>query len=377
MRVPAIARLAFYAATAGVILASAVWYTRRHPVNYADGIEACEALGLHHPMVAAGSSLAVLYKRVESPYMGPIADALRDILGANADGRGKVAEFLRVSKLDKADVRWGLFSVEAVSVHPDGTLERKPRCALALSFEHNLADILDAFEAVRGPGSPLSFEKRAPVEGVPAWRVRARGWDTESGTPDASAFVASLGGELLFVVSDADVLARQIRLYRDGQGEDARFTTVASGGRDAFRVFVPNLGGFISKAVPNPQEALADFNMLFPDGAAAVLALGELDLAVSPGETSGGLRIRLSLRTASEENADAISSIVKAIRIRGLADAKLAAEKDGADEWAKSVYESLKGLTVSGKDGIISVVIPVSDASARRAATAVLACLGI
>ena len=206
--------------------------------------------------------------------------------------------------------------------------------------------------------------------------MKARGWDTESGTPDASAVIASLDGEILFIVSDADVLGGQIRLYRDGQGEDVRFRTVSSSGRDAFRVFVPNLGRFIEKAVPNPKEALADFNLLFPDGAAAVLALGELDLAVSPGETSG-LKIRLSLRTASPENADAISSIVKAIRIRGLADAKRAAERDGADEWAKSVCESLKGLTVTEKNGIISVVIPVSDASARRAATAVLACLGI
>ena len=376
MRVPALARLAVYAATAGVFLASAVWYTRRHPVRYADGIKACEALGLHHPMVAAGSSLAVLYKRVESPYMGPIAEALKDMLGIGDDRRGKVAEFMKVSKLDKADVRWGLFSVEAVSVHADGTLERKPRCALALSFEHDIADILAAFEAVRGPDSPLSFEEMPPVEGVPAWRVKARGWDTESGTPDASAVIASLDGEILFIVSDADVLGGQIRLYRDGQSEDVRFRTVSSGGRDAFRVFVPNLGRFIEKAVPNPKEALADFNLLFPDGAAAVLALGELDLAVSPGEKSG-LKIRLSLRTASPENADAISSIVKAIRIRSLADAKRAAERDGADEWAKSVCESLKGLTVTEKNGIISVVIPVSDASARRAATAVLACLGI
>ena len=300
------------AAAAGVFSALAVWFLLK---GDAQAPNAVQSFAEARAMVADGAAVAIEYRRTNSPYMRPIVAAMKRWLGADENnGNSQGRRFLALSGLDEADVRWALFSMDAVSLTASGELDKMPDWALAVSFPHDLAKIARVYEEVAGDNPPLRLEE-AGIGGAAAFRVR-------SGRDGSALFVAaSLDGELLFITPDERVAARQIALYRDGSGEEPLFGEFASDDENAFRLYVPHTGRLLSKVIPPKGKRPKELDAILADAGAAISGIEETDLIVVAGEGEG-LALKLALRAATDEDADRLATIVKAARLHAGEPAK-------------------------------------------------------
>ena len=145
------------AAAAGVFSALAVWFLLK---GDAQAPNAVQSFAEARAMVADGAAVAIEYRRTNSPYMRPIVAAMKRWLGADENnGNSQGRRFLALSGLDEADVRWALFSMDAISLTASGELDKMPDWALAVSFPHDLAKIACAYEEVAGDNPPLRLEE--------------------------------------------------------------------------------------------------------------------------------------------------------------------------------------------------------------------------
>jgi len=363
------------AAVAGVLAASAIWFFfgGRSPSPVPSATDALAGYAALSPMAPADSSFALGYRKTPSPYLRAFIDAAKEALGATGDsddGKRLLARrFLDESGISEADVRWAVASAGPVEVAPDGSLARMPDVCFAMSFSHDPAAIVAAYNGLRLENSPV-IEPSDEVSGFPVWRVRRPSVADDGMLP----LFTSLGGELLLAATSRAALEGLVALYAgDGRSQGA-FSAALSGG-DALTFFIPRFGETVAVAMED-RFPVAQIDAFVAGGSKKFLSLGEFTLTVAARE-SGGLNLRAALNTASDEDADELKALVMVALMKAKADVRGAARREGISqaeaEAVSFAAESLKGTSARADGATLVVNVPVSDAAVRSVASALAA----
>ena len=255
------------------------------------------------------------------------------------DGR----KFIDKSGLRDADVRWAVLSMDSLKV-VDG-VPQMDGFSCAIGGKADLKKLISAIQ--EEPDVEISFEEMT-LEGEKVWRVAPQ---KEKGIKEMNKahvdpHVTSLDGGLVLVAMSRDALAKQIRLYRKGEGKGDSLGRFSAADGELMLFHISNIGDLLRRNIS--RRDLQMINQVIPDGDELVCGLRSLDIetAVRP---DGMMSDAIRLETASEKDADKLRTLAKT----GLmtASAQMAREPN-VPENLKKVFENVK---IGGTDGRVDI----------------------
>ena len=193
-----------------------------------------------------------------------------------ADGRQDVRE----CGLYDANFRWVVVSLESFKYTGDVPYVEGLSVALAGQFDLEKFILFIQRKASEKADDSVSFRK-VEVRGEDAWQLvpkdatLVREWREAGFDP----YVTSLDGQLVLASSSRDALAKQIRLYRTGEGRGDALGDFSARKGDLLHLTLPGIREFV-------PQSLVPGDWLLCEGL-------ELDLTLSPdGKVSETLRVR-------------------------------------------------------------------------------------
>ena len=222
-----------------------------------------------------------------------------------ADFDPKARAFVEKSGLRDAEARWAVVSMPAIEIS-DG-VPRLEGLSVAVGGKVDLKKLISAIQ--EEPEAGASFEELA-LEGETAWRFVPKDDKdaTEMKKLHVDPHVTALDGNLVLVAMSRDALARQIRLYRKGDGNGDGLGGFLAAEGELIRFRLSGIGDLVRKnTVPGDLKMV---KMIIPNGEELLYGLGDLttDTKVLP---SGMLSDTLRLTTASEKDADQLRTLAK------------------------------------------------------------------
>ena len=255
------------------------------------------------------------------------------------DGR----KFIDKSGLRDADVRWAVVSMDSLKV-VDG-VPQMDSLAFAIGGKVDLKKLISAIQ--EEPDVEISFEEMT-LEGETAWRMAPKKEKDikELSKAHVDPHTTSLDGSLVLLAMSRDALARQIRLYRKGEGGGDSLGRFSAADGELMLFHISNIGDLLRRNVP--RRELQVVNQVIPDGDELVYGLRGLNIetAVQP---DGMMSDTIRLETASEKDADKLRTLANT----GLmtATAQMAKEPK-VPENMKKVFENVK---IGGADGKVEI----------------------
>ena len=215
-----------------------------------------------------------------------------------ADFDPKARAFVEKSGLCDAEARWAVVSMPSIEISAGAP--RLEGLAVAIGGKVDLKKLISAIQ--EEPEAEASFEELA-LEGETAWRFVPKDDKdaTEMKKLHVDPHVTALDGQLVLVAMSRDALARQIRLYRKGDGNGDGLGGFLAAEGELMRFRLSGIGDLVRKnTVPGDLKMV---KMIIPNGEELLYGLGDLttETKVLP---SGMLSDTLRLTTASEKDAD-------------------------------------------------------------------------
>lgn len=280
-----------------------------------------------------------------------VGEFKRDPLG-QLDANSRT--FLQDHGLDDVNMRWGVLSMDDFSFMR-GELKAMKGISLAIAGKFDLEKVIKGIQ--EKPLRPLydcvDFEVMT-IAGEKAWRVQPR--DAEVAKTfkekDMNPCMASLDGQLVLVAQSPEVLARQIRLYRHGEGK-ADVLGDFPVGTDLMRVYVSGVGRYVQECA---GDKLQQLNKFIPNGEKIVVGIKTLvvDVRASP---DGILQQSAALDAASEQDADVLRAHAKTglMALRAKVSEMKSQTTVEDRPWIQQMMKILEGLKIGGRNGRVEV----------------------
>ena len=292
------------------------------------------------------------YSNLVADFLGPKKeDEVKDIkekiaaykkdLFADLDPKSR--EFVEKSGLRDADIRWAVASVENLKIaNGEPQLDGM---SLAIGGKVDLEKLISV--CLKEPNANVSLEE-VKIDGEAAWRIVPRDDKTikDMEKVRANPHVTSLDGQLVLIAMSRDTLAKQIRLYRDGNVKGDALDGFSAGEGELSRLCISGIGDLLRK-----NTSRSDFKMVrqfVPDVDKLVYGLRSLtvDTKVRP---DGMFSDSLLLETASEKDADHIRTLAKT----GLMAAT--AQMSKRSDIPMGVRKMIEAVKVGGADGKVEI----------------------
>ena len=261
--------------------------------------------------------------------------------------------FLRENGLYDADLRWGVLSMDNL-LYEKGEL--KPQ-GLSLAVAGNI-DLGKIIKGVREKSltpfcDMVGFEEMT-VADEKAWRVMPLDAEVAKSFKEMAMdpCVASLDGQLVLVAQSPETLARQIRLYRHGEGKGDALGNFPSG-TDFMRVHVSDIGRIVRDCA---GDELQDVNKVIPNGDKVVTGLKTLAVDIKA-SSEGALQPSLALDAASEQDADVLRTFAKTGLMSLRAQMVEASPDVDVEDYPliPHMTKLLEGVKICGENGRIEV----------------------
>ena len=256
-----------------------------------------------------------------------------------------VRTFLERSGLRDAEFHWALLSLENFRIAD--SVPQLDGIALAVA---GTIDLKRFIEALRQEKVVKAAFEETRIEGETAWRIVPWKDDKEMEDAHVDPHLTSLDGQLVLVATSRETLVKQIRLYRTWRGHGDALDGFSAADGELLHLHLSGIGDLVRKYAP--RDELKGINQVVPAGDQLVLGLGDLDVddKVLP---NGTLNSSLSLRTASEKDADTLRTLAKTGLM--VLNAKIAQEPKVPDFVKKLVWD----IKVGGADSQFEVRSPI------------------
>lgn len=286
---------------------------------------------------ADNGQIAKIKALVESYKADPFKDAPPD-----------VRSFVNESGLNEVRLQWIVVSCESISISDDDA--SKPQgISLAVAGSIDFEKFMKALHArcAKDPDSDTKIMETAAA-GVKAFRFVPKDAATVKKMKDRggdSLYVASLDRRLVIVAQTLDILAKQIRLFRDGEARDSALDGFLPARGSVVSLALTDLGNLVQKKQKN-----VNFDARLPNGNAIIsgMKLCVIDLQATP---AGALGLSWRVQAASEKHADTLRTLVKTGLMMGRAQLAQAPDKP------VSVIRLLEAVKVGGANGAVELSI--------------------
>ena len=306
---------------------------------------------VYEPKAPKDAVAAICYRRSTAPSVKPLKDAF--LAGFNAamakdpskDNAAQFNKFLKEAGLEGKSLQWGVGTLGGANLVELMKNDKIPEISVALRIDHDSAKLLPAMKSVADADEKFTEFETA---GLKAWKLESPEMVKDGVTP----VITSLDGQLVLFATDSAALARLVKLYRDGEGASAAFSSLSSGSGEVFRMFIPKVGKLIADVAKGSGSDLAELDQMIPDGKRLATGLGDFDLAfVAQGDAAS---VKATLVASTADDGETIRTLVKT----SLMPLK-ASLKDSMDEESKLAYQVLNGVKVSGTGNTAVVTIPI------------------
>ena len=328
------------------------------------------------PSIDRGAALAVVVG-VDREELWGLADTFLDglIAASGADGgpfRGlkailseykkdpfrdlksddEAVAFLRESGVLDANFRWAVLSMDGL---PDKNGESPIPEGLSLVVAGDID--IEKFMRVAQRRLAESEEDAAnftemTLEGEKIWRLVPQNEKSAKGMKDANIdpYIAWLDRQVVIIALSRDVMARQLRLYRRGEGKAGALRVDDFFDTDAY-FFVSGVGNAMREFASSKDLAEWEF---IPNGKEAFLGLKTVEAKLKAG-AGGSISLSLRMRAASRNDADVLRTVV-GLYLVGVRSSL------GEDDEAKgkNLAKILGSVRVSGSDDIIELSLNTS-----------------
>ncbi len=299
------------------------------------------------PKVAEGAIAAFVVRPMEDTSLAPLCKqyglGLTDLMKR---APGDFQEFIKELELDKAEIKWVAWNIDPLSADKieKGNVEFAAAIATSFDIDKFVAFAEKKFKE-RGHKDEV---KKTTIADVPAYIV------IKSEKP--KAYLANLDKQFILVATTSAGLEKQIALYRDGKGASADFGSFTLDANDVIRLKVAKVGENVKKALPSP-DALQMVNGFVPDGDKVILGLASVEINLRASSDGKSATFDVSVETASDADADKLTTAAKSGLMMATAAVKQKAEKDAEAKAALDVLESAK-IANEGKVAKLSVTFP-------------------
>ena len=270
------------------------------------------------------------------------ANPFKDVSEGNA--------FLKESGLLDADVRWAVMSTKDMPKFGEGS-SIPSGLALAVAGRIDVRKFMSAFQRKLSEKEIDAAEfKEDSVEGEKVWRLVPLNDQSakEMKKDNVDLHVAWLDNQLVIAAQSRDVLAKQIRLYRKGEGKSNALHGFSSADTAA-GLFMVGLGEIMRQTVP--EENLVGLNAM-PNG--KQIFYGLKTLAIKLGSASGeDVHLSLRLVAASETDADVLRTFAKTGLMAGRA------QLSQMPEQASDLLKALEAVKIGGVNGVVEVSLDI------------------
>lgn len=256
------------------------------------------------------------------------------------DGR----KFIDKSGLRDADVRWAVLSMDSLQV-VDGNLQIDT-LSCAIGGKIDLKKLISAIQ--EEPDAEISFEEMT-LEGEKVWRLAPQKEKDikEMGKAHIDPHVTSLDGGLVVVAMSRSALAKQIRLYRTGEGKGDSLGRFAAAEGELMSFHIAGIGDVLRRNMSRME--LQVINRLVPDGDELVYGLRGLDIETTV-QPDGMMSDAIRLETASEKDADKLRTLAKTVLM-----AATAAQKAREPNVPEKLKRALENVKIGGADGRVVI----------------------
>lgn len=261
-----------------------------------------------------------------------------------ADCDPKTRAFIEESGLHDALFSWVVVSLEELKIE-----EGKPRLdklSIAMGGKFDLGKALTACR--KKADGAFSFEEEK-IEGEKAWYLVPQDKKVlrEMKEAHVDLYVTSLDGRLTLLALSRDLLAKQIRLYRKGEGKGNALAGFSAAKGELLLCHLSDIGNLARKNTS--RDDLNAIKEILPDGDEIVYGLRNLTIKTKVG-TDGLLSDSIRLEAASEKEADQLRTLAKTGLMK--AEAQLSEGPKEIPERVKKMFEDVK---IGGKDGVIEI----------------------
>lgn len=302
----------------------------------------------YEPKAPADAVAAACYRRSTAPAVNPLEDAFKKAFAgamAKDNNAAQFDKFVKDAGLEGKSLEWVVGTVGGANLVELMKKDKVPEGSIALRIDHDAAKLAAAIKA-----SADKDESVADIEvaGLKAWKIVSPKLAEDGMTP----VFTSLDGQLVLVATEQKALARLVKLYRDGEGVNAAFASLASGSGEVVRLFIPKFGKRIVDFAKGNGSDLSELDQMIPDGKRLVSNLGDFDLAFLAAGSAASVKASVIASTA--DDAETIRTLVKT----SLMPLK-ASLKEEQDEDSKLALEVLNGVKVGGEGKTAVVTVPV------------------
>lgn len=305
----------------------------------------------YSPKVADGAALVLGFNqqqidKVQERLLGEKAKEVSSSVMKNLPE--DVANTLKKAGLDDKKARWGVLSIGEPKLEKDMDLKEVPEVMVAISIDVDIEKAVAAFreQLKKEEGTEI---KDANVAGMKAWTVSSKDLEKQKASPSFTA----LDGKLFLAASTTAALEKLVLIYREGKGQS--FSLPAD---SLARLVLTDIGARVKKIVPNPEDTLKIVSQFVPNGDKMVFGLGTLDFSATSAK-EGGVALKLTLKTASEKDADQLRTLAKTGLMPLTVQMKKSAKKDPDSKMSAELLDALK---IAGTDGMFeaSLLVPES-----------------
>ncbi len=289
-------------------------------------------------------SIDEVRRKIDAFKRDPLEEAPKDVCDA-----------LEECGLRNVYPRWAVLSLEGPLQIVDDSLTLD-QMALAISADMDLGKTISVIQKKMAEmgGDSASFQEIS-VGNEKAWQIVPKDSDVamKMRSANVNPHLASLDGKLLLLAMSRNILEKQIRLYRKGEGKrdsDASHGFSAADG-ELLRFHVSGIGSMIKGRVSFPamrntkQGGLAEVASIIEEIVTGLQTLS-VDINVLQGGTVG---LNMCLEAATEDDAELIRTLVGAV----LVIAKTFVSR--SPEMPKEAVDALKSLHIGGLDNKIEL----------------------
>ena len=310
------------------------------------GITGCGNKDYSQPKVPEGALAAIVARPPENTSLAPLCKqhglTVADLMKQAPDKHFQ--ELVKELELDKAQIKWVAVTFDAISA--DKIEKEKVDFAVAIATSIDLDKCVAFVEKKQGENRKGEI-KKTTIADVPAYTLFG---------DKPEAYMANLDKQLILAANTSAGLEKLIALYRDGKGASADFGSFTLGANDILRAKAVKVGENVKKALPSP-DVLQMVNKIVPDGDKVILGLASAEISMCASSDGKSATLDVSVETASEADADKLTTAAKGGLMMATAAAKQKAEKDAEAKAALDVLESAK-MANEGKVAKLSATFP-------------------
>lgn len=222
------------------------------------------------------------------------------------DASEEVRKFMEDSGLREADFRWAVASIDGDAGKVFCAKPQLGGVSFAIAVEADVKRIIAAIKKGEAEaGKKIDTFEEVEIEGASTWHVIPK--ETRDARDFAKfnvdPYIASLDGRLMLLALSRETMAKQIRLYRNGEGKGDSLGGFAAAADDFLHLRLAGIGDAIRKNAKDKD--LDGISKFMQNGAEIVKGLKNIDIDVTT-TVDGAPRQSISLEVASAEDAEQI-----------------------------------------------------------------------